>query len=327
MKRLLLLSALLIFACSSELHSQKTNKNGEQLSIDLINPYITCWGDSLTSGGGWTNQLENLSGLPVYNGGTGGEDSRTILARQGGDVMLVDNLTIPGDVKPVVIADRCLDGGIATALGHKVTPLLQSGAHFNPCFIGDVKGILEWKGSGHSDITGFWQFTRLEKGIDILIDKPTPLRTDFDLNKNKPYLQVIFMGQNGGYSDLSELIIQHKKIINHSKAQNTIVLGLSSGTFKQRIDYENTMRGEFGKYFISLREYLSTPIYALDNSTILSCYGLQDAGLIPTQKDLGDIALGKVPMQLLSDSVHYTNSTKTVIGNLIYKKCKELNIF
>lgn len=39
-------------------------------------------GDSLTAGGGWTTTLGNLAGMPVYNGGTGGESARTIVARQ-----------------------------------------------------------------------------------------------------------------------------------------------------------------------------------------------------------------------------------------------------
>jgi hypothetical protein len=32
------------------------------------------------------------------------------------------------------------------------------------------------------------------------------------------------------------------------------------------------MKTEFGRYFVSLREYLSTPIY--ENGNIVSCYGM-----------------------------------------------------
>ena len=295
--------------------------------LGLLSSYITCWGDSLTTGGGWTTLLGALSGMNVYNGGTGGEDARTILARQGGDVMLVNNITIPAGITPVLIADRDVDGGIDTALGHTVTPLLQASAHFNPCFIGDVKGTLQWSGSGHSDLTGDWEFTRAEAGSEVIINRPTAIRTDFDINKNKPHLQVIFIGQNGGYNDIDELIKQHNYLIEHSQAKHTIILGLSSGRATSRADYEKAMRKEFGRLFISLREYLAAPIYSTGGGTILSCYGLDDAGLTPTRADLDAISIGKVPPQLLLDNVHYTSATKTVIGNLIYKKCKELNIF
>ena len=87
------------------------------------------------------------------------------------------------------------------------------------------------------------------------------------------------------------------------------------------------MRKEFGRLFVSLREYLAAPTYGTGGNTIVSCYGLDDAGLKPTQADLDAIALGMVPPQLLSDNVHFTDATKKVIGNMIYKKCKDLNIF
>ena len=333
MKNILFVLALLVSFGSfgqenkDSLLLHQTSAGEVKYDLSLINNYITCWGDSLTASGGWIAQLSNLSGMTVYNGGTGGESSRTILARQGGDVMLVNNIIIPAETTSVLIASRDLDGGINTALGHKVTPLLQGGAHFNPCFIGDIEGVLQWTGTGNSDLRGDWEFTRTEPGKEIVINSPTPIRTNFDMNKNTPHLQVIFMGQNGGYSDLRELIIQHKLLIEHSKAENTIILGLSSGTAKYRAKYENAMREEFGEYFISLRENLAAPIYKSDSKTILNCYGLKGAGLTPTQKDLNEIALGKLPQQLLLDSVHYTSATNTVIGNLIYTKCKDLNIF
>jgi len=329
MKKLILLPFFLIFASSQNsltLFIEEINGN-RGLDYSLTDCYITCWGDSLTSMGGWTSHLSNLSNMTVYNGGTGGEDSRTILARQGGDVMLVNNIIIPAETEPVIIANRNSAEGIKTALGHSVTPLLQGSPHFNPCFIGDVKGVLRWTGSDHSDLTGKWEFTRLEPGAQFIIDKPTPIRTNFDINRNAPHLQIIFIGQNGGYNDITELIFQHKLLIAHSKAKYSIILGLSSGTAKQRSLYENAMRNEFGKYFISLREILSAPIYDFDENTIVNCYGLFQAGLTPNPDDLDDIKVGKVPQQLLIDSVHFTEATRIVIGNSIYKACKGLNIF
>lgn len=95
------------------------------------------------------------------------------------------------------------------------------------------------------------------------------------------------------------------------------------------------MKKEFGRYFISLREYLAHPIYDTDGKTIKSCYGLADQELEPGSKEYNDvvynaleeIATGTVPHQILADSVHYTAGTKEVVGKLIYKRCQELNIF
>lgn len=277
------------------------------------NNYITCWGDSLTSLGGWTTKLRELSGMTVYNAGTGGENVRTITARQGADAIMVNGITIPAAVEPVTLATYA--SPLKTAFGYNATPLLQGGAHVNPVKLGNVEGTLKWTGSSYSDTSGTWTFTRSVAGDEVVIDRPTALTTAYDREKNSPYLMVIFMGQNGGYnSDNEELVNLHRLMIDHAKAKHVIVLGLSSGSTSSSADYEAAMKKAFGRYFISLREYLSQ-------------YGLADAGLTPTTADTIAMMGGTVPPQLLADDVHYTDATKIVIGNLIYKRCCELGIF
>ena len=70
----------------------------------------------------------------------------------------------------------------------------------------------------------------------------------------------------------------------------------------------------------------SDPIFDNDGETVISCYGLDDAGLDATDEDIERIKIGQVPQSLLSDSVHYTAATKTVIGTMLYKKMVELGI-
>ena len=291
----------------------------------IIYTGIVCWGDSLTAGGGWTTRLAELSGLDVYNAGTGGENSKCIMARQGGDVMVVDGITIPATKTAVTIASRASDNGISTQFGNKVMPLLQGGTHVNPVTIGDITGTLTWTGSNYADQNGTWTFTRATSGEEIVINRPTAIRTNFDINHNgKNELMIIFMGQNGGWNDSADLIHQHKLMIDHFKGKEYVVLGLSSGTAASRADYEAAMKEAFGRRFISLREYLAHPIY--ENGEIISCYGLADQNLTPTSDDLEKIAIGQVPSQLLIDSVHYTVGTRNIIGEMLYKKIKELNI-
>ena len=280
--------------------------------------YVVCWGDSLTAQGGWTSTLQTLSGMTVYNAGTGGENSNCIMARQGADVMIVNNITIPAEKTPIVLARRGSGESIRTQFGRNVMPLLQGGSsHVNPVKIGDIEGTLAWTGSSYSDTTGTWTFTRKEAGDAVTINRPTAMTTAYDREKNSPWLMVIFMGQNDGITtgtSVTSLLQKHKQMINHAKADNVVVLGLSSGTAESRAEYEEAFRNEFGRYFISLREYLSA-------------YGLDDAGLTPTAEDTAAMNEGRVPPQLLSDAVHYTSACRTVIGNMLYKKCKELNIF
>ena len=275
--------------------------------------HITCWGDSLTAGGGWTTSLQTLSGLTVYNAGTGGENAQAVMARQGGDVMMVNNITIPATTTPVLVNARAGDGGILTAFGHRVMPLLQGGSeHVNPVRIGDIEGTLIWTGAGYSDTAGTWTFTRSVAGSEVVIDRPTAMTTGYDRNRNDG-IMIVFMGQNGGWTDDADLVNMHKLMRAHHRGEHMVVLGLSTGSSASRATYESAMRKEFGRYFISLREYLST-------------YGLADAGFTPTGADTAAMAVGEVPPQLLSDSVHYTAACKTVIGNMLYKKMRELGI-
>jgi hypothetical protein len=307
-------------------------KNEIDTKMATSGDYITCWGDSLTAGGGWTERLAELSGRTLYNAGTGGESARTIVARQGADIMITNNITIPETTTAILISSM-VNGGIDTQEGYKATPLLQGGSnHVNPCKIGDVVGTLTWTGANYSDVNGTWTFTRANIGDAVTIARPTAIRTNYDMNKNSPYLMVIFIGQNGGYTNIDDLIRQHRLMIEHSNSKYHIVLGLSSGSAADRSAYESAMNNEFGRYFISLRQYLAHPIY--ENGEIVSCYGLADQGLSPDpsftydgKTTLQEIAAGIVPHQILADSVHYTANTKLVIGNMLYKKCCELGIF
>lgn len=291
------------------------------------NPTITCWGDSLTAMGGWTETLQSLSGMQLHNGGTGGEAVPTIVARQGADVMEINNVIIPAEMTPLTLATMSADGGIPTQFGKLATPLLQGGGgHVNPCYIGDVQGTLKWTGSSGSDNAGIWTFTRSVAGDAVTIKRPTALRTDFDINQNSPYLMIIFMGQNGGWDSPADLVRMHKLMLDHASAQHYLILGLHTGTAESRADYEAAMLDAFGRSFFSLRQYLAHPITDA-SGTITSCYGLDDAGMTPTADDLAKIDDGQVPLQLLADGTHYTDATKTVVGNAIYKYCCDLNIF
>ena len=275
--------------------------------------YITCWGDSLTAQGGWTNILANLSGRIVNNAGTGGENSSCIMARQGGDVMMINNITIPADATPVQVATY--NEPFATAFGKTVRPLLQGGGgHVNPVTIAGVEGTLKFTGSTYNDSTGVYTFTRMVAGDAVSVNRPTAVVTKADKEWNNPHLMIIFMGQNDGNFDVDELVNKHRLMIDHAHAKNVVVLGLSSGSASYRETYETAMHKAFGRHFISLREYLSE-------------YGLADAGLTPTEADTTAMDKGEVPPQLLKDTVHYTDACKTVIGNMLYKKCCELGIF
>jgi hypothetical protein len=286
---------------------------GAELNRRIGGGYITCWGDDLTAQGGWPDALARWSGLPVCSAATGGEPSWTIAARQGADVMVVNRITIPADKTPVRVATY--RDGIPTQLGKIARPLLQGDSdHVNPVCIGDVEGTLIWTGKHAADTSGIWTFTRSVPGAEVTLNRPTVIRTYADRVKNAPHLMVLCMGQNDGAFGNNTLIRRHRQMIAHANARHVLVLGLPTGTAAQRAEYESAMTEEFGRYFINLRAYLSA-------------YGLADAGLTPTAEDTIAMGEGRVPPQLLTDGVHFTEACAEVIGEMLYEKCGELGIF
>ncbi|MGM8139858.1 hypothetical protein [Enterococcus italicus] len=285
---------------------------------------IVAIGDSLTAQGGWTDTLSSLSGLPVFNGGTGGETVRTIAARAGADVMTIENVTIPSDLTEVKVADYA---GFTTQFGYKATPLYQEWRnHVNPVSINGLTGTLRFTGTEWNDTNGVYMFKRAIVGDSLTITRPTAIRTNLDVNYNNPYLLIIFMGQNGGYSNVDDLVRMHRLVLEHSKSKYQLILGLHTGTKASSTEYEQKMLDTFGRRFFSLRQYLTHPVYESDGKTIKTCWGLQDVGLTPTSDDLAKLAVGQVPSPLMADGVHYTDATKTAIGKAIYGYLQGLNI-
>lgn len=281
-------------------------------NVNSVTPSIVCWGDSLTAQGGWTDKLAALSGLTVLNAGTGGEPSSTIMARQGADVMLVNGITIPAAVEPVIVATY--GNGFLTEFGRHVRPLLQGGtAHVNPVKIGGIEGTLAWTGSSYDDVTGVWTFTRAEAGEALVIDRPTAMRTAFDRLHNKPEnIPIFFMGTNDGVFDVDDMVNRHRLAILRACADRFLVLGLSRVPGALKGKYEAAMRSAFGRNFLSLREYLLQ-------------YGLADQGLTATNADTLALKNGDIPPQLLRDNTHYTDATRAEIGKQVYKRLIELN--
>lgn len=297
-------------------------------SIDISTPskpkIIDCWGDSLTAGaggGGTTHPLVLQSKLGsewvVNNMGVGGETANTIAGRQGGLPMtLNEGFTIPVSTTPVEVSFK--------NFYHDTPSPLRQGNNgnwgINPCYINGVEGELSITQTSSTSSDNKYYFTRAEAGEEVVIDKPTLLTTNNMLTKRNN-LMIIFMGQNGGSTNLESKI---RWMLDYSTRPDSeyIILGLTSGTASASL--EERMYWNFGRHYINLRGYMTTPIYDTDGTTIISCYGLRDAGLVATADDLTYIAQGKIPPSLLSDSVHGNEHYYRIIGTLVYERGKEL---
>ena len=311
---------------------------------------IVCWGDSLTAphtgkgikgmvkrivkGAAYPEYLEGMleDNYEIINCGVGGENTLTIMARQGAYPMkLAHDVVIfksDEDKFNTFIGNNDMSAFVSSYNGKSVTPLLQCGwdedspAQINPCTINDKNFHISseakfWKEEGKykfeynyfMDADDEWMATDTLKEGSIV-------NTYAMKNLRNKYANIFFIGQNGGFDDVADLIRQLKAMIAYSKSKRYIVISFHKPngvmkTISRMKEMEDSLNQCFGKHYINLREYMVTR-------------GLADAGLEPTQEDNDSIAKGQVPPQMMTDGCHFTTKGYEEIAKLVYNKIVEL---
>ncbi len=269
----------------------------------------------------------------IINGGVGGETSLTIMARQGAYPMkLAHDVVIfkTGEKQfETFVGNNDIDAFVSSYNGKNVTPLLQCGwdvsspAQVNPCMINGKPFKL-------SSESKFWieeetykfeynYYLHPEKEwISTDTIKAGSIITTYAMqNLRDKYANIFFVGYNGGFDDVAELITQIKAMITFSKSNRYIVISFHKpnntiSTIARMKEMEDSLQLTFGKHFINLRDYLVKR-------------GLEDGGLTPTQEDRDSMSRGQVPPQLMTDGLHFTSVGYKEIATLVFKKMKELD--
>lgn len=300
---------------------------------------IVCWGDSLTAphngrgvlgrlkgkilGTDYPGYLEEMlgSGFEVVNAGVGGENTLTIMARQGAYPMALahDVVVAPGGCSPVGDSDTSAlvstYNGVAVGPLHQYTWKQDGPSQINPCRIGSRPFLLSSvvKSGG-----GCNYFLTPEDKLAV----PDTLRagsvvSTYAMNHLRGnYANVFFIGQNGGFSDVEDLIRQLRAMIVYSRSNRYVVISFHKtnhviATIPRMREMEDSLGLCFGRHYVNLREYMVTS-------------GLDDAGYEPTQADRDSIAKGVVPPQLLVDDCHFTTTGYNLIAKLVFERMKEL---
>lgn len=300
------------------------NLTGTELLIRSALPGVACIGDSLTAGDRHTGvtypgQLKKLINIRikkaypqysyayVYNAGDPGEDTITIAGRTGAiPFRITSDLKIPSGIEKTPVHFLSADG-------REVAPRFDS-----MVYIGGIYGKLyanhasrRHKESNHYD------FSRNTTGKAVTIPSGSAINyAGYD--GLKKCIPVIYMGQNGGYNDLEDLVNQINAILKeygqNIETGKYIVIGMHSGSDKNRQDMEKLMSSVYGSHYINLRYYMVH-------------YGLKDAGIEPDDLDKRQIAEGRTPHSLLKDRVHFTDTGYKLLGTLVYKRMEDLGIF
>lgn len=299
---------------------------------------IACWGDSITFGLGygeaqveedgelldisnWTypSTLEYYTGLDVYNLGVSGETSYEIAVRSSGIKMYIGKqVTLKGSKSaPVVIVD---ENGDNVELDNFNGYGSDNGEVENLVYIGDdLFQILKQNGQLYIKRYGdnLKGSVKLKKGMQIVTKAAHDVKAE---------VMIIQMGSNGGWSSYDELIGQYRAIIENSGVQKYIIVGDTDNpveaydSWQYEADeevgindtaWEAALREAFGEHFINMRTYILQ-------------YGMDIAGLEPTQEDMADLEQGRIPMQLKDDYTHFNSYGYYVMGKAVYAKGIEL---
>lgn len=273
---------------------------------------VVCYGDSLTEGHNATAnyptrlQTKLGSSWEVIDQGIGGETTLEIMGRIGNQPIIVEPFTMPNGS---AYANR-VPITVKSNIGAEVN-IMQRVAkwdHVNPVWVDGVKGNIGWTAE---EGTFFWFISDDcdDTKFGHVISRPTPIVSHSQNYTNGVY--VVFMGQNGGYDTVQELVDQYVNISEHNKTNRFIFVGLTSENKEYRSELEKAMTVRFGRKYINLRDYMVN-------------YGLEDVGLTATSEDESYISEGKVPPSLLSDSVHGNDYYYEILATQVYKRGVEL---
>lgn len=312
---------------------------------------IVCWGDSLTAphtSNSWKGKIKYLllgdNSYPavlqsklgeeynIVNAGVGGENTLTIMARQGAYPMeLAHDITLYRDENKryeKYIGDKDVVAFRSTYNGRPVTPLLQLGwneegpSKMNLCYIEGQEYMLRsesqfWKESGKYIFEYNYYIDSKEQTKETkTLKEGTFVETYAMRHLRDAYVNVFFMGQNGGFDNVADLINQYKAMIEYSRCDKYIIVGYHKPnnpipTIARMKEMEDSLQRSFGNHYINLRDYM------VKN-------GLKDASLSPTDVDTDSILKGQVPPQLIPDGCHFTSDGYRLLAELVRKRMIKL---
>jgi lysophospholipase L1-like esterase len=283
-------------------------------------PGFVCWGDSLTAGAGGEGisyptvlcELMAKDGYPyaAVNMGVGGENTKAIMARSGAlKILLSAPVTIPAATDPVEIRFAASDGS-------SIALLRQGNAGMKIVSIDGILGTITIKQDSitSSDFTYF--FTRQTVGDSMWVDSGTQIINNGSY-QYADYIPIIFMGQNGGWSNNPDILIEQQQSIlnaNSLDRDKFLIVGLTSGTLSDRKDLESVMQEHWGIHYINMRKYLCDEEF------------LRSKGIVLNTEDRNMISKGIVPACIRVDrnNVHFNKKGYTIIAEVIYERLAEL---
>ena len=306
---------------NERIENKKAEEEAQAIKIAKLleeTPGIACWGDGYTygsygNGDSYPYEIDKLLKGEEYpyevaNMGVYGEDSLTVLGRTGAIPFIIkDSFKIEGteqDLIPIALTSE---------KGEEVNPCAQEyNPGFNPCVVAGIDCII-YGGVSNTDITKVanYYFSR-QDGKANTIDVPagTKILTSGSLNY-KNYINVLQIGDGGGYSDDDELLQQQIRFAeSFGESEKYIIIGRLMGSDEDNDYLDELMTEEFGDHYINVRKLL--------------CQTEID-GVIYSESDKADMKKGIIPQCLKSESYLNSDGYKAV-GKIVFERIKSLNL-
>jgi hypothetical protein len=268
---------------------------------------VVCWGDYNTvgvEGYSYCDKVRELLmaqglSLSVVNLGIAGEDSRSVLGRQGGVPLVVGSTVIGRSPELQGITVTSKDGSEVNVLCRADNPGL------NPVQIAGVDGLIGGVADENDkNKTASFYFRRSTSGSSVTIPAGTPVVTHTDKAYNS-YVNVFWVGDNGGWdNNPQKLLEQLKSATDLVDNDRYIVIGLSEGDTASNADIDKLLSDTFGDRYINPRE--------LVNHT----YSVKHAGDISTE-DTARIARGQLAKGALNINGRINREGLEAIGQRV----------
>ena len=129
---------------------------------------------------------------------------------------------------------------------------------------------------------------------------------------------IIFMGENGGYSDTAELIKQQEEILAAcGNPEFYLIISTTSGTTESRTEIRNALSARWGERYINMGD-------ELNSRRAYELAGYSDSVIKSVQSN---IAQGSVSTLLVKDKCHPNAVGYAVIGNVIFERLFDIGAF
>ena len=310
-------------------------------TVDVANQYgidLEALG-STVNGGNYVTVLKNLVSSYVYSGfevagcGIGGETTASIAARADtetyylyldGAVTVADAaVSVPlthyascgrvgilrqggsAHVNPVTIIGKDASGNdisVSGTLAVALTSDAPSGTDIRTC---DAKYLnyTFTRNDGKTDALSFVAGARVVTASSYLYDGRTC---------------IIFMGENGGYSDINELIRQQEEILKAcGNPEYYLIISSTSGSYESRTEIREALSARWGENYINMGD-------EINSREAYEFAGYSDSVISTVEEK---IASGAVSTLLIKDSCHPNAVGYAVIAHTIFERLFELGAF